>query len=332
MKFSRLLFVTVALASSVCALRQRALAQSPDQNLPTPVLSNEVTGTIVALDLGDPRSTRHFYALEATPGDLLITLQSKNLDGDIDLFTAITFRPLMKTTIYGSGQSQEITKGIYLRTRQILILRVEARTPNDEPGTYRVHFGGTFQKFSGGIPVAENTQPPELTPEKSGANLLSSVGATIARPPAEVVEPAATPSPEKPSEETAAKTTPATKPAATSRRTTRAPRRGSRPTPPRSTTASGTTEPSKPEPKKTEENPVTEKTAPAEEKAKGQEIAPEPAGARLVIEQKDGTKSYRPMSAVRRVVVEGGTIVIVLKSGRVERIQMANVARFAIEP
>lgn len=332
MKFSRLLIFAVALASSVCALHQRALGQSTDQNLPTPVISNEVTGTIVALDLGDPRSTRHFYALEATPGDLLITLQSKNLDGDIDLFTAITFRPLMKTTMYASSQSPEITKGIYLRTRQILILRVEARTPNDEPGTYRVHFGGTFQKFSGGIPVAENTQPPEVTPGKSGANLLSSVGATIPRPPAEIVEPAGKPSPEKPSEETVAKTSTAEKPATTSRRTTRATRRGSRPTSRRSTTASRTTEPPKPEPKKTDENPVTEKTAPAEERAKGQEIAPQPAGTRLVIEEKNGTKIYRPMSAVRRVVIEGGTIVIVLKSGRIERIQMANVARFAIEP
>src|ERR1051326_5819590 len=122
MKFSRLLFVAVVLAISVYVFPERALAQSSDQNLPTAVLANEVTGKIVALDLGDPRSTRHYYALEATPGDLLITLQSKNLDGDIDLFTAITFRPLMKTTIYASGQSQEITKGIYLRTRQILIL------------------------------------------------------------------------------------------------------------------------------------------------------------------------------------------------------------------
>jgi hypothetical protein len=51
-----------------------------------------------------------------------------------------------------------------------------------------------------------------------------------------------------------------------------------------------------------------------------------------VIEEKDGTKIYRPMSAVRRVVIEGGTIVIVLKSGKIERIQMANVSRFAIEP
>ena len=333
MMFSRLLFVAVVLASSVCALHQCALAQSSDQSLPTPVLSNEVTGTIAALDLGDPRATRHFYALEALPGDLLITLQSKNLDGDIDLFTAITFRPLMKTTMYASSQSQEITKAIYLRTRQILILRVEARTPNDEPGNYRIHFGGTFQKFSGGIPVAEDTQRAETTSEKSNANLLSSVGATIPRPPAEVVEPSATPSPEKPlNETTASKTTTTAKPPITSRRTTRATRRGSRPTSPRPTTTTRPAEASKTETRKIETKPADEtRPAAAEEKAKTQEITPQP-GTRLVIEEKDGTRIYRPMSEVRRVVIEGGTIVVVLKSGKVERIQMANVARFAIEP
>jgi hypothetical protein len=38
------------------------------------------------------------------------------------------------------------------------------------------------------------------------------------------------------------------------------------------------------------------------------------------------------MSTVRRVIVENGVIVIVLKTGRIERIPMTNVARMAIEP
>ena len=38
------------------------------------------------------------------------------------------------------------------------------------------------------------------------------------------------------------------------------------------------------------------------------------------------------MSTVRRVVVEGGMIVIVLKTGHIERIPMSSVARMAIEP
>src|SRR3954469_9984968 len=146
----------------VCALAHVVAAQSTEQSLPTPALASDINGKIAALDLGDPRATRHFYAFAASPGDLLITVDSKNLDGDVDVFTAITFRPLMKATVYSSAQSTPITKGIYLRAHQILILRIEARTPNDDAGTYRIHFGGTFEPFSGGIPVAENTQPGEV--------------------------------------------------------------------------------------------------------------------------------------------------------------------------
>jgi hypothetical protein len=347
LKFYRLLLVTVALASGLCALNQIVVAQSSDQNLPTPVLSNEINGRIVALDLGDPRLTRHYYAFEGNPGDLLITVESKNLNGDVDVFTAVTFRPLMKTTMYATSQSSEIVKGIYLRAHQILILRVEARTPSDEPGTYHIRFGGTFASFSGGIPVAENSTTVESSPEKTDPNRLSSVGATIPRPVEEVAaEPK--PSPEKPVEKPAeetesSKTTATEKPKTTGRRTTaRNPRRGTRPAPakpaPPKKTESTDTEAANKEPKKDEKKPAvvdekpTTTTPPTSEKPKVQEVTPEPAGAHLIIEEKDGTRIDRPMSTVRRVIVEGGTIVIVLKTGRIERIQMADVAKLAIEP
>ena len=336
------LFLMVLVGLSIVA--PNGLAQSSDQSLPTPVLTNEISGKIRALDMGDPRSTRHYYAFEGSPGDLLITIVSKNLNGDIDVFTAVTFRPLMKTSVYASSQSGEVTKGIYLRTHQILILRVEARTPSDEPGTYQIRFGGTFERFSGGIPVAEaSSTESEETGERSGANRLSSVGATIPRPPGETIEtPEAkpSPSPEKAAEETktAARTT-----SNTARRTTSKPppRRGSRPAPTRPATSTKKTEPAKAEAEvaKTEpEKPAEEKAAvtekPAEtstsaEKPRAQEVSP---GARLIIEAKDGTKIERPMSTVRRVVIEGSAIVIILKTGKIERIAMSNVARMAIEP
>ena len=261
----------------------------------------------------------------------------------------------MKTTLYASAQSAQITKGIYLRAHQILILRVEARTPNDDAGTYHIHFGGTFEPFSGGIPVAENTEPAESPTEKASANRLSSVGATIPRPPAEVTETAeAKPSPEKPAEKTStepeAPKKATEKPATTtpSRRTAaRAPRRGSRPAPAKRQPAEKKTESTKTEtetpkiePPKTE-TPKVEKSAPVEkpaettapaEKPKPQEISPPPVGTRLIIEEKDGTRIERPMSTVRRVVVEGSTIVIVLKTGKIERINMSDVARMSIEP
>jgi hypothetical protein len=341
-KLRKLILLAITIGA-LAAVAPNVLAQSSDPSLPTAVLSNEINGKINALDLGDARLTRHFYAFEGNAGDLLVTIDSKNLNGDVDVFTANTFRPLMKTSFYANTQTPEVTKGIYLRTRQILILRVEARPPGDEPGTYHIRFGGTFEKFSGGIPVAEaSTAETETASEKSGANRLSSVGATIPRPVTETVETAeAKPSPEKPAEkpeETAA----AKKPTTSSRRTTnRNPRRTTRPAPVKTTpakkaeTAKTETEAPKTETSKPiEEKPAeTEKAAeakPAAEKAKAQEVPV--VGARLIIEEKDGTRIDRPMSTVRRVVIEGNMIVIVLKTGRTERIPMSDVARMVIEP
>ncbi|MFN2577325.1 MAG: hypothetical protein ABR607_06490 [Pyrinomonadaceae bacterium] len=329
-----------------------AEAQSSDQSLPTAVFSSDINGKIAALDVGDPRATRHFYAFAANPGDLLITVDSRNLNGDVDVFTAITLRPLMKTTIYASTQSTEITKGIYLRAHQILILRVEARTPNDEPGVYHIRFGGTFEPFSSGIPVAENTESAESSTKKGAANRLSSVGATIPRPPGEVKEAAeAKPSPvppaEKSSSETEALKKETEKPvsSAASRRTpTPGPRRGARPAParrqPPAKKPDRTARTEKETPSKTE-SPNEDRTTPTEkaaetktpsEKPKAQETSAPPAGTRLIIEEKDGTRIERPMATVRRVVIEGTTIVIVLKTGKIERVAMSDVSRMSIEP
>src|SRR5437867_3994087 len=184
-------------AFALLLILQTAAAQSSDQNLPTAVLSNEINGTVRALDLGDPRLTQHFYAFDGTPGDLIITLSSKNLNGDVDVFTAVTFRPLMKISIYAQTATPEVVKSIYLRSRQILILRVEARSPNDEIGSYHIRFSGSFATFSGGIPVAENTEQGNEGESERKSN-VSSVGARIARPAVTEAVPT-----EQPSEETA---------------------------------------------------------------------------------------------------------------------------------
>jgi hypothetical protein len=367
-QFRKLVFAVLALPVSLWVFAATVRSQSSDQNLPTPALANEINGRIPALDLGDARLTRHFYAFEGNPGDLLVTIDSKNLNGDVDVFTAVTYRPLIKTTVYAGSQSGEVTKGFYLRAHQILILRVEARTPNDEAGTYHIRFGGSFVPFSGGIPVAENTGPQDDSsrPDRSGKR-LSSVGATIPEPviatPPPTVEPKPVAETTKPAEDTAAaKETPESKatkakpvrPTSTARNT-RGRGRPARPKPtPAETKAAKTTEAkteeAKTEQPKTEESRTTEaakveesKKATMEEKpAAATSEKPEAAkastqelplpGAHLIIELKDGTKIDRPMSTVRRVVVEGGTIVVLLKTGKIERIGMSTVARMAIEP
>jgi hypothetical protein len=95
------------------------------------------------------------------------------------------------------------------------------------------------------------------------------------------------------------------------------------------------TEPAKVEKTTEEKSSRSEKASAnptAGETSKPQEIGPTLPGARLIIEEKDGTRIERPMATVRRVIIEGPTIVITLKNGRTERVSMANVARMAIEP
>jgi hypothetical protein len=332
-------------------------AQSTDVRFPTPVQTNEVVGTIAARDIGDARLTNYFYTFIGVPGDLLITIESKNLNGDLDIFTAGELRPLLKISVYAESTST-VTKNIYFRKRESLILRVEARTPNDNEGIYQIRFSGSFEPMSA---LADDTESRTVEPSKATSRSsdrkvtrVSSVGARIEEPPAEVAA-APTPTPEEPAE------TPKPAPSKTTRRG----RASARRTPPKpaapsetANTATGeksdaskpgtdtekkeeatkeTPAPAAETPKeisKTESKPKpvrggatrrTPKTKPAAE--------PEPeSGQRLVIEIKDGTRIEFLMNTVRSVTIYGGQIVIVGKDGKVERVSMSNVVRMSIGP
>ena len=104
-------------------------AQSVDIAFPTPVSTNQISGTIAARDIGDARLTRHFYILSGAPGDLIFTVTSNNLNGDVDLFTAGSLRPLGKISVYAGSGPSTASKTVFLRQRESLILRVEARSP-----------------------------------------------------------------------------------------------------------------------------------------------------------------------------------------------------------
>jgi len=323
-----LLAVVFLTATSLCA-------QSIDPNTPTPVRSSTVTGSIAARDLGDARLTDHYYAVTGTPGDLLITVQSRNLNGDIDVFTAGTLRPLLKLTLYADSAAP-LTKSIYLRRREDLVLRVEARSPNDEEGSYRLVFGGSFEPIVGGPDIAENETPtaPKVETPTTGRR-VSSVGARIEEPARPATEVAATPTPEPTPEPPEAKPIESPKPEeakpAEKTPTVRPPRRNTRQRPPaaprswpKSTETTRTTESPKPEQPKVEEPKAEEPKA---------EPEPEPeAGPRLVIETKDGTLINRPMSGVRRVTVERGQVVVVGRDGKIDRILLADVLRMSIAP
>lgn len=325
-----LLAALLVSATSLCA-------QSLDANAPAPVRSNSVTGRIAARDLGDSRLTDHYFAFTGTPGDLLITVQSMNLNGDIDVFTAGTLRPLLKLTLYAET-SAPATKGIYLRKRENLILRVEARSPNDDEGTYRLSFGGSFEPIVGGPDIAETETPAQPATETTAGGRktkrVSSVGARINEPEPPATEVAATPTPEptpEPSPEAKPVETPKAaeeKAAETAPPAPRNPRGRRQPTPRRTT------------PRNTEtartptERPASEaRSEPKPETAAEPKPEPPPeTGPRLVIETNDGTLINRPMSGVKRVTVERGQVVVVGTDGKIDRFLLANVVRVSIAP
>ncbi|MEK6279692.1 MAG: hypothetical protein AABN95_04995 [Acidobacteriota bacterium] len=337
-----------------------ARAQSLDIASPSPVRSNEVTGTISARDIGDPRLTDHYYAFTGTPGDVLITIDSRNLNGDIDVFTSSGLRPLLKVTVYSSNSSP-ITKGIYLRKREDLILRVEARTPNDDHGTYRLSFSGSFEPIAGDPLLAESgavAVEEALTPAsgKKGRR-VSSVGARIDEPPA--AEVAAAPTPEPTPAETAAAPAEVTevKPVESPEAARVVP---PRPTPRSARTRRGSTRSPRTPPTRRVEEPVANTETAAQPTVEETRSSPAPgrrstkrggtarrstveenvaetapaaeSGPRLIIETNDGTLINRYMSGVRRVTVENGQIVVVGKDGKIERIVLASVLRMSIAP
>ena len=329
-----------------------AMAQSIDPNVPSPVRSSTLIGKIAARDLGDSRLTDHYYTFRGLPGDLLITVQSRNLNGDVDVFTAGTLRPLLKLTFYAESTAP-VTKGIFLRRPEVLILRIEARSPNDDEGTYQFFFGGSFQAIEGGPDVAENDTPgaPAIDVQTTGRKTkrVSSVGARIEEPTPPVTEVAtAAPTPDptpEPSPVETASAAPSSKPAAVeparpAPRTTR----NRRPAPRRNTTPAAKpketpTEEVKTEPAEAESEPKpktpTRGTRRGTPPAKAAEPEPEPeaeTGPRLIIETNDGTLINRAMSGVRRVTVENGQVVVVGKDGKIDRIRLVNVVKMQIQP
>src|SRR5438067_222560 len=95
---------------SLFLLSVSAAAQSTDAEYPTLIRSNEISGTIAPRDVGDPRLTRYFYSFTGTPGDLIVTVESRNLEGDVDVFTTGTLRPLGKVSMYAGVSTSGGTK------------------------------------------------------------------------------------------------------------------------------------------------------------------------------------------------------------------------------
>ena len=351
------LLLTLAAASPLCA-------QSSQANFPTPVFAGEVSGRIAPRDLGDPRRTRHFYTFRGTEGDLVVNLEAANLIGDVDVFTATAFRPLVKFTLF--GDAARLTKSFYLRGEQSLVLRVEARAVGDAEGTYRVSLGGSFAPAP--AELASAPAPPTLSEPQSreGTRRVTSTGARIDEPRPE-------PTPEE-TEVAAPRPTPTPR-RSTGRGGSTASRRGrnTRTTPTRPRTDTPTTQPDaarretaetrRPEGATAETRNAPETPAadtprsanapraattprrrgstrtPTRRGSTGAARPAEPAAPppvapaqRLIIVTKEGETLEHSMSTVRRVTVENNQLVIHMRDGKVIRRPMLDVLRMSIEP
>jgi hypothetical protein len=282
------------------------------------------------------------------PGDVLITVDSRNLNGDIDVFTFSGLRPLLKFTVY-AGSSSPISKSIYLRQQEDLILRVEGRTPNDDAAVYRIHFGGSFAPITSG-PLAEHDDATQAATagveSRKNGRRVSSVGARIEEPRTEVAEtPTPQPTPVGPAE--AEPKTAMPKPTARNSRARRPAVRRTRPVPPPPKPDESAAKVGTGTPVETTETPAESSETKAataigraprrSRAARGTAKPPavqeaEDSGPRLVIETNDGTLIDRYMSSVRRVTVENGQVVVTGKDGKIQRIPLGSVVRMTIAP
>ena len=331
-----------------------SLAQSIDISSPSPIRASEIVGTIAARDLGDSRLTDHFYTFIGTPGDVLITVKSNNLNGDVDLFTAGSLRPLMKFTLYAES-SAPVTRALFLRKREDLILRVQARSPNDDEGVYQIRLGGSFEPIAGEDAVAEAARqristigevfacqglqtcflcggPHRRTAGQSEKRLrlrqLRSLLPRMWRYQLRL---------QNPRRRAEAPAPPATKSQGT--RTSGSPQTSA--AAPSKSERSGSESYERAGGRRSHDErrySLTRNSANRKERRRcschrtGAGPQEPLTGPRLIIEMQDGTRVERFMSTIRRVTVENNQIVVVRKDGMIERTRMSEVLRMAIEP
>lgn len=329
-----------------------SFGQSTSQNFPTPITSNEISGTIKARDVGDSRLTSYFYLFNGSQGDVFVNVVTNNLNGDIDIFNAENLNPLTKIVVYADTSNNETGRVIYLRKSEKLILRIQGRSPNGEPATYTIKFAGSFQPALN-VAEVEQSKLPEVKAQNQSDVIVNSVGTIIGVKPKPTPTPAETvaeveksaeqkPEVEGKKEKTddeVEKTseTPAIEKAETEKEpekkvevvvTENLPTREKAET-------DAKTEKAETETKTTAAKSKTRTGRARNRKAAAapKTVEPNPLeSVRLIVLFKDGSKIERPMSEVLRVNVDNkGMLTIVSKDGSIGRYSILDVAKMTIE-
>jgi hypothetical protein len=318
----------------LAALSLTAFSQSTEQQFPTPVLVSEIAGSINPRQIGDSRTTTYFYTFNGSQGDLFLNILSTNLNADIDLFIEQGLRPLTKIAVYADRGDTETGRVIYLRKPEKLLLRVQGRSPNDDPGKFRFKFAGGFVAAASDSPL-----PPDLP------KVPETIVAEIRPTPADIKSD----DDEKKGNDSdgATEKTEIQSPSETEKRNVEIVERS---------------EPETDEPKKTPKvvltDPVGEvagkKSSDAKERetpenrsraesaretarrerdeARLKKKKPDPMAAfSLVIVFRDGSRIERPMTEVSRFAVDKGTLTVVNKGGQTGRYSMADVVSVTVQ-
>ncbi len=343
-------------------------SQSSNQNFPTLVTTNEIVGTVPARDVGDSRLTTYYYGFDGDQGDVFINLVTKNFTGDIDVFLVSGLKSLTKVVVYADLAENETGRVIYLRKPEKLLLRIQGRSPNDDPASFRVKFAGSFVASKDAVTDGELELPIVVAENENGVR-VNSVGTIVEVLPRPIPSPKSTvvekqetdendvASVENNDVETKKKKedvkderidlkTPlevvvsdplsketesvASKPVRSTIPKKRTVR--SRKTRPKTEDKAQIDEPKLivDEPKVTSDK--SSDKAETKKVAESKIITPDPLGnINLVIVFKDGKTIQRPMSEVFRFSVDKGVLTVVSKNGSIGRYSIFEVSKVTIE-
>lgn len=340
-RFSIAFFNAIFLCALISFNAFSTNAQSSDQNFPTPVSTNNLSGTIKARDIGDSRLTTYYFAFSGNQGDIFVNVVTTNLNGDIDIFAADGLRPLTKIVVYADSSDNETGRVIYLRKPEKIILRIQGRSPNDDAATFQIKFAGSFLASMETEPTNE-PKLPEVKRNEDPDVIVNSVGTIIGVKPKPTPEPKQTVA-EKVAEKNKSEETISEKDETDSTKKTEVvvtdnleKNEETKPAEPAETIA----ETEKPKTKTLEilnEKPEEPKKAKKEKVRKNKETVKKETvlnpleNIRLVVLLKDGGTIERPMSEVVKFGVEKGVLTIINKDGSISRYSILDVAKVTIE-
>lgn len=326
-----------------------AFSQTSSPEFPIAVSTNEISGSIPARDLGDSRLTTIYYTFNGTQGDIFINIAASNFSGDIDVFAAEGLRPISKISFYGDPSLTETGRVVYLRKSEKLILRVQGRTPDDNPASYRIKFAGSFVAAEDNGEQKQLELPTLKTDENTGIR-VNSVGTIIeTKPKVEEKETAAEKAPETPktSDESVNQETPkeivTDEPVAKQAETevkenpkevSGNPEKESIETPAKTKTAARNSgrKSTRRTPAKTPAKSAKAVEETADEKTEAANKAVNPLeNVKLVVLMKNGDKIEFPMPDVFRFSLNNGILTIITKDGKIHRRPIVEVQKMTIE-